>query len=556
MNTKGHNKNRVFLINLSTINFKKDNKLYMPQPHLGILCLKEISKNYNIDINVLDGDFNNLNDENILKKILKSKPKIIGFSPFQYTMERIIGLIKKIKSKLPNTIIILGGVHASITAIDILTDFDEIDYIIKGEAEVSFPKLILTILKIQQTNFTEIDGLVYRLNESIIENNASVFPDLDLLPNLGSQQIPFTNEISLVTSRGCVSNCSFCCTPYYMKLTGNSKYRYQSPEKVLKDITEIVQSSENKEISIYFPDSDFLGLNDKTIARVSKIADYILLNNIKIEIKLACQAKAIVKAGIEFWEKLKKAGLTMVFCGFESGSDEDLAYYNKSSNVNDALGAYKILSECNIGLHIGFIMFNPYSNKNKLLENINFLKKVDQLHIYGNISREVSAYPGTKIFHDLGIEKLLNYNKRYLTPQIKYKSNTIEDIKNAFCSYSPVQMLIDFMYYKFDFGLISGKKTIPCDKYSYKVDDNLRKSYIHYKNARANLIESYATKIINSFDENINDIGNKMNSALLEKHQEFLAHISTNIFYQTKKSKLSNTIFPFFKRKNINYTLI
>jgi anaerobic magnesium-protoporphyrin IX monomethyl ester cyclase len=552
MDIKGDKHKRVFLINLSAINFKKNNKIYMTQPHVGVLCLKEITKDYNIDIEVLDGDYNNLNDENILKKILKSKPRIIGFSPFQHTMERIIGLIKRIKSKLPKTIIILGGVHASITAVDILTDFEEVDYIIKGEAEVSFPKLLLALLKIQHSSFTEIDGLVYRLNEKIIENKASVFPDLDLLPNLGIPQIPYSNEISLVSSRGCVSNCSVCCTPYFMKLTGNSKFRFQSPEKVFKDITQIIQCSENKEIAVFFPDSDFLGLTEKTIERASKIADYILSNNISVEIKLACQAKAIVNAGIEFWKKWKKAGLTAVFCGFESGSDEDLAYYNKSSSVNDALEAYKILSECNICLHIGFIMFNPYSNKEKLLKNIIFLKEVDQLHIYGNISRELYAYPGTKIFQDLETNNLLNYNKRYLTPQIIYNNKPIENIKNAVCSHSPGQILIDFVYFKFDFALASGKKTITFDKYFFELNDDLSKTYLHYKKERANLIEFYATKIINSFNENINDTGDEMNCALAEKHHDFLSNIKSNVYHNTKKINLNKTFFSVFNRKSIN----
>lgn len=549
MNNKEYHNKRVFLINLSTIYFTKYNKLYIPLPHLGILCLKEIAKNYDIDIEVLDGDFNNLNDEKILKMILKAKPKVIGFSPFQNTIERIISLIKRVHNKLPETIIILGGVHASISAIDIIRDITEVNYIIKGEAEVSFPKLLLSLLKIKQTNFTEIDGLVYRLDDKIIENKASIFPDLDLLPNLGIPQIPVTNEISLTSSRGCVSNCSFCCTPYYMKLTGNSKYRCQSPEKVINDITQIIQSSDNKGISIYFPDSDFLGINDKTIERASKIADSILSNKIIVEIKIACQAKAIVKAGIEFWKKWAKAGLTMVFCGFESGSDEDLAYYNKSSSVNDGLEAYRILSECNICLHIGFIMFNPYSNEEKLLKNINFLKEVDQLHIYGNISREVSAYPGTKIFQDLEANKLLSFNKPYLAIQINYKNKSIEDIKMALCSHSPEQMYVDFLCYKFDFAIGSYKKTIPFNKYIYKVDEVLSKTYLNYKKDRANIIESYATKIIKSFNENMNDIGNEMNCALLKRHQEFMSNIRNNISITKTKTNLSSLLLSFVKKK-------
>jgi radical SAM superfamily enzyme YgiQ (UPF0313 family) len=391
--------------------------------------------------------------------------------------------------------------------------------------------------------------LTYRLNEDIIENNASMFPDLDSLPNLGIPQIPLTHEISLVSSKGCVSNCSFCCTPYYMKLSGNSKYRYQSPEKVIKDITQIIKISGNKEISIYFPDSDFIGLNDKTIERASKIADYILSKNINIEIKIACQAKGIVNAGIEFWKKWKKAGLTMIYCGFEAGSDEDLVYYNKSSRVNDGLEAYRILSECNICLFTGFIMFNTYSNKVKLLNNLEFLKGINELHIYGNISREIVPYPGTKIFKDLTKEKLLGFKKPYLETHIKYISKSVHDIKTTLSSYMREQMLIDYYCYKFDFAIGSGKKTIPFVECFYKVDEVLSQSYLNYKKERASIIESYATKIVNSSDENLTDIGNEMNTILLKRHQEFISNIMDKIFFKSKTSYPAYSILSFFKRK-------
>lgn len=522
----------------------------MPLPHLGILCLTEIlKKEYDIDVEALDGDFDNLNDDKILNKILKSKPGIIGFSPFQFSMERTIGLIKKIKSKLPQTTIILGGVHASLTAVDILTDIAEVDYIIKGEAEISFPTLLLTLLQLKNTDFATIEGLAYRQKGEIIENKASFFPNLDALPNLGIPQLAFTNEICLVSSRGCVSNCSFCCTPNFMKLSGNSKYRFQSAEKVFNDISQIIQKSENKEISIYFPDSDFLGLNNITLERANKIADYILTNNITVEIKLACQAKAIVKAGIEFWKKLKKAGLTMVYCGFESGSEEDLAFYNKSSNVNDGIEAYRILSECNIGLHIGFIMFNPYSNKEKLIENIKFLKDIDELHIYGNISREVSAYPCTKIFSELEKEKLLCYDKPYVTPLIKYNDKTIEEIKNALCSNSREQMLIDFTCYKFDYAIGCGKGAISFSNYYYQVNNDLSKKYGYYKKERANIVEYYATKIIDSCTENLTDAADEMNGALLKAHQEFLSGIRNNYSLQTQISIQLHSVVSFLKSK-------
>ncbi len=516
---------KAFLISLRFSNIVGYNNVNMPMTHLGILCLREVAKQYGLDVEVLDGDSQNIVDDEIIDILLEAKPQVIGFSPFQNTMERTIKIIKTISVHSPKTIIILGGVHASIMSSEIMHDIPEVDYIIKGEAESAFPNLLLKFFNNQTKDLSEIDGLVYRSNGGILENKPRIFTELDSLPNLGLSQVLFKKEISLIASRGCVSNCSFCCAPAFMRLTENNKQRYQSPEKVIQDIEEILKISNNGKLTINFNDDDFISLSEKSIKRAEDIADYLLSKGISVEIGFSCQAKAIVKAGKEFWMKWKQAGLGTLFCGFESGSDEDLKYYNKSSNLADAIEAYKILNECGIYFLIGFIMFNPYSDKERLVKNIDFLKYIGQLHQYRNTTNQINPFPATRIFHDLEKENLLTFEKPYLPKKIIYKNKFIEKVRSEICLYRDTQLKIDSFCFNFDYAIPNNKKTIEFDKTVLKLDNDLCSKYSYYKNLRAEKIEFFINKMLNGTTSDLSDIGKEMNNSLLKIHKEFVSNI-------------------------------
>lgn len=517
---------RVFLVSLKFSNSISDNNNVL-MINLGILTLREVSKQYGFNIEVFDGDYQNILDEQIVDMILEAKPQVIGFSPFQNTMERTINIIKKISNCLPETIIMLGGIHASVISAVIMNDIPEIKYIIKGPAEVAFPKLLLAIFNNQIQNLTEIEGLVYRLDDKIIENMSAINPELDSLPNLGLSQIPYSNEIALISSRGCTSHCSYCCAPKFLKLNSKNYCKYQSPLKVVNDIEQIINSSNNKKISIHFYDDDFVGTSTQTIKRAEEIADTILLRGISIEVKFFCQAKIIVQAGAAFWNKWKKAGLVLLFCGFESGSDKDLSYYNKPSSMKDGIEAYKMLKKCNICFIIGFIMFNPYSDIYRIKKNIRFLKHIEYLHEYSSVAKELFPFPATIVYQDLEKKNLMTSDKPYFSNKIKYVNQFIENIKSEIFKYRNNQLQIDRVFYELYYAFTNNKKTIELNNSVLEINNDLYLKYHYYKNLRAKKIKHYINKMLRNPSNKLSDIGQEMNNVLLNNHEEFILNITT-----------------------------
>lgn len=161
---------------------------------------------------------------------------------FQSTME----IAKTIKEKSPKTKIVVGGIHPTIFHKDIIDNCEFIDYVIIGEGEYSFRKLL--------TN-ESTDGICYRVGKkTFVEPKTCFIEDINTVapPILGYQSIDFNDyaysrnawynpkgfdlshsvEVPILTSRSCPNRCNFCS----MFLVMGPKIRLRNPYIVVNEI--------------------------------------------------------------------------------------------------------------------------------------------------------------------------------------------------------------------------------------------------------------------------------------------------------------------------------
>ena len=121
---------------------------------------------------------------------------------------------KDIKQKYPNTMIISGGNHATLAPKDLL--FNGYDYIIYGEAEVSFKEFLLNILSGKSVR--GLKGLCYLEDGKIVKNPShEPIVDLDTLPFNDYSEFDLESYfrwsklryLNIQTSRGCIYDCAF-----------------------------------------------------------------------------------------------------------------------------------------------------------------------------------------------------------------------------------------------------------------------------------------------------------------------------------------------------------
>ena len=142
---------------------------------------------------------------------------LLGISATSLSWPTAKEFASNVKQKKSDLSIVLGGVHGSLFPEYILSTSD-VDFVICGEAEYSFPALCKAL--IQSSDLHKIPGLVWRDAAGIIHSGplnvrlssaqltSGSIPDYEDLPK------GVYKGLSIESSRGCPFNCSFCSATY------------------------------------------------------------------------------------------------------------------------------------------------------------------------------------------------------------------------------------------------------------------------------------------------------------------------------------------------------
>ena len=139
---------------------------------------------------------------------------VVGFSAITCTMPRTGELIQRARAENPTATILLGGPEPTC---DPERSFAlGADMVLKGEAELTLPRLLAVLSGTSSERFEEIPGLMWREEGLLREGPPQVQltrADLDVLPLIDRSlihQAEKTSVASVWRARGCPSRCDFC----------------------------------------------------------------------------------------------------------------------------------------------------------------------------------------------------------------------------------------------------------------------------------------------------------------------------------------------------------
>ena len=519
----------IYIVSVSCGNIIGGAETELPLVHLGLLSIEAYQRERGFDTKLLDGDSQVIDDRSILDILIDAKPLLVGFSPVQVNMHRSIRIIRELKRHCPATTVALGGHHASFVAEDILSYLPEVDVIVRGDGEVPFANLTQCLIDGDDWRTRGILGLVFRSGRTIVETGASTVIDMDSLPSITEHQLARKNgQVAMVTSRGCQGSCSFCASPGFRTFSRGSRWRVHSPERVVGEIQDLAKCYDQRKLSIHFHDADFMGLDGAGIARATRIAELLLERKLDVGIRFACQARTARKAGEDFWRLWKKAGLVKAYIGFESGNNLELRRHHKASSVQDNIAAYSLLRSCDVGLQVGFIMFTPYSSKQMIEENLNFLSKVDQAHLFKHVSCSLQIYPGTRYFDILRKQGLLEFEKPYLEIRALYEQSFAGKLKKALAQYQENQYPQDCLCLDLDFAVSSGLAQVQVLGGKIDLSTSTIKRFRAYRQIRASILQSSMRRMLKSDEKLLLNLAKNMDRQLTQIHKEFLPSMVPN----------------------------
>lgn len=358
-------------------------------PPLGLMYVAAYAeRNTDNKVEILDTIVERISYDQIGKEIERKKPDVVGIQVMTFTLIDAILTAKMVKKIDAEIKVVLGGPHVYIYPNETISR-EEIDYLVLGEGEIPFTGLIENLENVEKLK--ETPGLVFKEGGKIVNTGLrGPVEDLDLIPFPARHLTPYKKYYSLLakrspvttmmSSRGCPYQCSFCGRPHLGK-----KFRARSAKNVVDEIEECTHMG----IKEFFFYDDTFAVNRQ---RALDICSEILERNLDIGWDIRTRVDSVDK---ELLLNLKSAGCERIHYGVESGNSEMLKVIRKGITVEQAEEAFRLTKE--VGMQtLAYFMFGlPGETKPQIIDTIKFAKMLSPDYVHFSV---LTPFPATPIY--------------------------------------------------------------------------------------------------------------------------------------------------------------
>jgi radical SAM superfamily enzyme YgiQ (UPF0313 family) len=336
------------------------------------ITIADINKEINSNKLTMSGTFY----DTAAEWLIDLNPDIVGFMTESDSYHHLLRIFQKIKEKSPNTITLLGGVHATAVHRETLRDFPSVDLIVRGEGELAFQMLLETLNN--GKDLTKVGNLTYRDKGEIVVN-----PDLPLISELDHLPFPDFSGIHLEDQdiiyveigRGCPFKCNFCFTaPYWQR-----KHRIKSAERIMRELRYFKEE---------YGRTDFNFTHDLFTTDRRWVINFCKeLSSSDLKVSWTCSSRTdTIDEEQIYW--MKQAGCRDIYFGVETGTEEMQKLINKRLNLEHARQIISKNTEAGISATVGFIAGLPkesdVSLRGTLTEALYYLNLSDTtVHLFG-----------------------------------------------------------------------------------------------------------------------------------------------------------------------------
>ena len=293
---------------------------------------------------------------------------LICFSCYIWNIEYVRQLVRNLKTLCPNVKIWVGGPEVSYDCESFLRSLPQVDGILYGEGEKSFPALIeyYAAREKDANPLSEIfpDGAAW-LDENGIFKKTSPQPltpmeDLPFIYDEAGRMDGFKNRIIYYeTSRGCPFSCSYCLSSIDKCL------RFRNLELVKKELQFFI---DHEVPQVKFVDRTFNCKHDHAMAIWNYIKEHDKgITNFHFEVA----ADLLNEEEIELIRSLRP-GLIQLEIGIQSTNKQTIKEINRSMNlekVRDKVA--RIHEKGNVHQHLDLIAGLPYENYDSFAHSFN-----------------------------------------------------------------------------------------------------------------------------------------------------------------------------------------
>lgn len=385
---------RVVLVNPAHTGIRPEDE----EEHLGLGYLAAVARRTGHEAVIVDGTAHRLSPERLAALVGHrfGDAGLIGVSViFQELIPAAMSIVSALRRGGFGGHISVGGHPPTFLYRELVRDFQGLDSVVVGEGEETFVDLLQALES--GLDWAGLPGLVAARPASGApgpEVSATADPadpgpplpptprplvgNLDDLPfpardtfEVYAARSPGPRRASILRSRGCYGNCSFCDTRAFYAASPGAAWRVRSAANVADEVEMLLRNHAVE--CVRFWDDNFMGPGQRGREAAEELARELVRRGLRIPFSFECR---VTDVDPDLFRLLKEAGLNRVFLGVEAANDRQLATYNKMVTVEDNRRALRVLEDLGIEVTVGMIMFDPDTTMEELNANLEFLKAV------------------------------------------------------------------------------------------------------------------------------------------------------------------------------------
>ncbi len=314
------------------------------------------------------------------------EPQLVGITTMTPIVPNALAIAGMCRRVFPDAMVVMGGAHASVLPEELLED-EHVDFAVRGEGERTLGELA------EGRAPAEIVGLSYREESGIRHNpDRPLIDELDELPlpayhllpleryrpGLGTyRQLPAT---SMLTTRGCASNCEYC-----FKLFGR-RMRRRSSTRVVEDIRQLKSRFGIRQIQFY---------DDSFTAHRRALREFCQeMTAAQLEVSWTCYGR-VDGADAELLALMARAGCHQICYGIESGDAATLASIGKRIQLDQVRRVVRWTRAAGIEPRGTFMFGNRGETKASMERTLQLALSLDLDVALFSVA---TPYPGTELF--------------------------------------------------------------------------------------------------------------------------------------------------------------
>ena len=386
----------VLIINSPLFRDKIDGYDEDSLPPLGLGYIATDLWSNGIVVELLDAVEANISLDTLLAIIHQKRPRYVALNVFTTNLHLVREMVESIEGGVR---FIIGGLATkNLYQTMLLWNTNCPVDIVIGEGDF----VVSAIVQEKTLDIIRQDGnkrvIAVSVTSPYFPHNISNIPlDRSYFVNQPLQHALGFNEVSIVTSRGCMYNCAFCSAA--RSLNREIPIRERNAQDVANEVRMLCELYQNVD-SVRVLDDLFLR-NADSVARA-----VCMFGNIPITWRAMAHVLSFYKLSDVQLLELRRLGCTEVFIGIESGSPRILKIIHKTSNVDLIRKTIERLFHSGINVK-GYFIFGfetetiddmqmsydlaAWLKESSVKDGVNFRTSVFQFR----------PYHGTELYHDM-----------------------------------------------------------------------------------------------------------------------------------------------------------